>query len=262
MLTAAAAGWVLATRIVNLPTVRIPRIGLSIIGASFAVFVVGAFVAGGLLGVPAAAGAMGILVAVLPVTWSARRRREAEASVRDRWPDVLLFTRSAIAAGSPLEDAFAMALDKTGDPFVDMAELVRTEVAFGGGFASALAQMRSDLGDATADRVLVTMVSASATGGSRVGESVALLSASVADEVRLRKAHDAAMTEQRWTVNVALLAPWTMLALAVATNPQAKIAYSTVEGATVILVGLAATIGGWVLARRTARLARPPRVFS
>ena len=42
---------------------------------------------------------------------------------------------------------------------------------------------------------------------------LAALGVSVADELRLRKAHRAALTEQRLTAAVALIAPWALLAL-------------------------------------------------
>jgi len=59
-----------------------------------------------------------------------------------------------------------------------------------------------------------------------------------------------------------LLAPWAILALSVATNPASAEAFSTSTGNLIIAGGLAATVVGYVLARRSARLSRPPRLFS
>ncbi|MCB1246175.1 MAG: type II secretion system protein F, partial [Acidimicrobiia bacterium] len=131
----------------------------------------------------------------------------------------------------------------------------------GAGFASAMELVRIDADDPTADRVVATLVVASESGGTRVGSVLAALSASVAGESRVRRAHEAALTEQRWTAGVALAAPWVILALSIATNPQAAAAFDSAQGSVVVAIGLVATIGGWALARRSAALSRTPRMF-
>lgn len=90
---------------------------------------------------------------------------------------------------------------------------------------------------------------------------IGVLARSVGDEIRLRKAHEASITEQRLTINVALIAPWALLTLSIATNPQAQRAFSTAEGASVIAFGFAATVIGWIMALRTARLRTQTKVF-
>jgi hypothetical protein len=84
---------------------------------------------------------------------------------------------------------------------------------------------------------------------------------SVADDLRLRKAHEAALTQQRLTAAVALIAPWALLLLTITTNPQAASIYASSSGSSIILLGLAGTGLGYALARRTARLSRAPRLF-
>ena len=59
----------------------------------------------------------------------------------------------------------------------------------------------------------------------------------------------------RYTLGFALLA------LTMATNPQAADAYRTPTGSVVIAVGFVSTVVGFVAARRSARLSRPPRVL-
>ncbi|MGI9641902.1 MAG: type II secretion system F family protein [Acidimicrobiia bacterium] len=214
-----------------------------------------------LLGVPSAAVAMGFLASVAPVSRSVRQAEKVQADLRERWPDLLMYTRTAVSAGSTLADAVLDAMRKVGGPFTDIAHDLAQEIGFGTGFGGGLRQIRLAHSDPTTDRVIATLETADRTGGARVGESLAVLGASVSDELRLRKAHDAALTEQRWTVNVALVSPWVLLALAIATNPHAKLAFSTGEGTVVVAIGLIATVSGWLVARRTARLSRPPEVF-
>jgi tight adherence protein B len=69
------------------------------------------------------------------------------------------------------------------------------------------------------------------------------------------------MTEQRVTAGVALGAPWIILALSIATNPQAALAYATAQGAVVVGIGLVFTVTGWILSVRIASLSETPRMF-
>ena len=261
VLCAAAASWVLVTGLLPRMTFTPPRIPLRYAVISCATMVVTGAVAFAALGVAVAAVAMAVLAAMVPITIGQQRERARHTEVRDAWPDVLSYTRTSISAGATLEDAFLTALQRNETIDDAYVEIVRREVGFGGGFASALDTIRNLHADPTTDRIAISLSAASGTGGSRVGEVVGVLGQSVADEIRLRKAHDAALTEQRWTVNVALIAPWALLALSVATNPQAKVAYSTPQGVVVVGIGLACTVAGWVLARRAARLSAAPRVF-
>jgi tight adherence protein B len=90
---------------------------------------------------------------------------------------------------------------------------------------------------------------------------VSSLGGSIADELRLRRAHTAALTEQRMTAAVALTAPWTLLALTISTNPQAAAAYRTATGSVIIAIGFTLTALGFLAARRLARLSQAPRVM-
>jgi tight adherence protein B len=128
-------------------------------------------------------------------------------------------------------------------------------------FAEALERRRKDLADPVADRVLTSLAFAARAGGGRVADILGMLGQSVGDELRLRRAHDAALTQQRLTAAVALAAPWGLLLLTVATNPQAADAYGTPSGTKVVGLGVAMTGAGFLLARRSARLARAARVF-
>ena len=128
-------------------------------------------------------------------------------------------------------------------------------------FRVALEAERSRIGDPIADRVITSLVFAAQAGGGRVSDILGLLGQSVSDELRLRRAHDAALTQQRLTAAVALAAPWGLLLLTVATNPQAAEAYGTSEGARVVLIGLALTLSGFWAALRSARLSKPARIL-
>jgi len=120
---------------------------------------------------------------------------------------------------------------------------------------------RAAWSDPITDRVFTTLAAASEIGGRHVDAVLATLTSSIGDELRLRRAHDAALTEQRLTAGVALVAPWAMLGLSLATNPTASESFSSPTGSLIVGIGLFATVLGYVLARRSARLSQPPRLF-
>lgn len=261
VLVGATAAWILVTG--EMPRWRrrlaVPD-GRSVMSAATA-GVVGFIGAQALLGVFPAALAIALLASVVPLAVMHRRGQMAAAAVRSEWPDILLRIRSAVSAGSTVADATIDSLRSAGGEFPSVAELLRSEVVIGSGFAAGASRARALLDDPVSDRVFVTLAAASTAGGRRVGEVIGTLARSVGDELRLYAAHDAALTEQRWTVNVALVAPWVLLCLTIATNPQAREAFATGEGAIVVGIGFAATVVGWLTARRSARLSSVPRVF-
>ncbi len=261
-LVAAGAVWVLVVGLVPIGTWTMPRIRLRVVAAAIVAGLVGSAVAFGMLGTVAPALAIGVLFSAVPAR-VAQSRTEARVNERiDRWPDLIAHARSSVAAGATLPDAFIDGCDRVGGDFARYGDTVRHEIIYGGGFQPALIQLRQELRDPVADRVLATFTIAQQTGGHRVGDVLSALGGSVADELRLRKAHDAALTEQRWTATVALVAPWILLSLSIATNPQSADTFSTVEGMVVVVGGLVATGLGWILARRASRLSAAPRLFT
>lgn len=204
---------------------------------------------------PSIAAALGLLAAPLPLA-AARGRANRQASrSAGRWPDFLAAVRSRIAAGASVPDATRMAAAHLGGRYDQLAR------GRGVPFAQAMADARESWSDPLADRVFTTLTVAAEIGGRHVDAVLATLAASVGDELRLRRAHDAALTEQRLTAAVALVAPWAMLGLSVATNPTAATSFSTPTGSLIVALGLVATVLGYGLARRSARLSQPPRLF-
>jgi tight adherence protein B len=260
VILAASSAWVLVTS--RTPTFHLrvnvsPRAVVLGVVAWFGT----AFLMYGFLGTVVPAVALGVLAASVPIALDQARAKKLAGTQMELWPDALAHMRASISAGLTLPDALIDACRRVGGPIGLFADEIRTEVAFGSGFAPALVSMRSALDDPVSDRVLATLVVANRVGGHRVGDVLGSLQDSVADDLRLRRAHDAALTEQRWTAGVALVAPWALLVLSIATNPQASYAFDTSEGAMVVGIGFVATVSGWLLARRSARLSEPPRLF-
>jgi len=262
-LAAAGAVWSLAG--LPLPGTGRPGPALPrprVIAAGLAGGALGGLITIALAGSPAMAAVAGCAgLAVPPIVSAARRRRRLEEAA-GRWPDFLAVLRGRLSAGEALPEATAIAAAGAGEHLAGLGRRLAEDRAAGRPFAATLAAVRADWADPLADRVLTSLAAAAGIGGERVGAVLAGLSTSVADELRLRRAHEAALTEQRLTAGVALTAPWVLLLLTTATNPQAAAAYSTSTGTVVVLVGLAGTLAGFWLSRRAARLSRMPRVFT
>lgn len=247
---AATAPWMRARRI----RLRRGAAIRTLVGAAFAVLVAAVLVDAG--APPAVAVAAGALLVPAPAALLRSRERRASLRVAARWPDFLAAVRGRVAGGASIPEAVRAAGRHVGGPFEAL------DGGFALGFDEFMREARAELADPTADRVLITLAAASRAGGGRVDDMLGRLADSLAAELRLRRAHDAALTEQRLTSVVALLAPWAILALSLATNPTASAAYATPLGTGIVLGGLAATALGHLLATRAARLSRPPRLFT
>ncbi|OFW66185.1 MAG: hypothetical protein A2Z12_07255 [Actinobacteria bacterium RBG_16_68_21] len=250
-----AGGAVLGLGVRPLPaTIAIPRIPVEFAPAALAGLLATMLAAG--LGAPGAiALAAGVLLAPLPVMASRARSRRDASRAASRWPDFLAAVRSRISAGASVPDATRAAASHLGGRHGDVV------TGPGMPFDRAMAEARAAWADPLADRIFTTLAAAAEIGGRHVDVVLAALAASVGDELRLRAAHDAALTEQRLTAGVALVAPWAMLGLSVATNPTASQSFSSPTGSLIVVGGLIATLGGYVLAQRAARLSQPPRLF-
>lgn len=225
-LLAAGAAWTLTTR--RIP--KLPRLTMvtpepkSLLWSLVAGFAAG-LLALGLLAVPAAALGLGIIGASVPWSMARSKSRRQSEELADAWPDFLALLRSQLASGAALPESFTAAARRLSGPIADAADDIDNATRYGDGFVAAVERLRRQLSDPTADRVLITVTTAYLSGGQRVGELLSALAASTADELRLRKAHHSALTEQRLTALVALLAPWGLLALTVATNAKAADVY-------------------------------------
>ncbi len=259
---AGAAAWIAVSGWT--PSLRLPKPNLPsawVLPAAAATGAAAGLLALGLLAVPTASLAIAALAASAPIVVDATRRRRRRESLAEAWPDFLALLKGRVAAGTTLPDAFVAAARRAPEPLASAARQVEESVSFGDGFPPALERLRHQLDDATSDRVLATLSFAHRSGGHRVGAVISSLGASVSDELRLRRAHEAALTEQRMTAAVALAAPWALLALTIATNPQAADAYRTATGSMVIAIGFVSTGLGFIAARRSARLSGAPKVL-
>lgn len=209
-------------------------------------------------GIPVVAALGTVAGAGAPLIWLNRRaavRRQQLAAV---WPDVVDHLIGALRAGLGLPDALA-ALAESGPVavrpvFAQFADDYRRS----GSWALALDRLKYRCADPTADRLCETLRLAREVGGT---ELVPVLKAFGG---YLRE--DAATTaelraRQSWITNAARLgvvAPWIVLVL-LSFRPEARVAYNSPTGVTIILIGAVLSIVAYQLMRRIARFRPEPR---
>ncbi|MEA2510448.1 MAG: tight adherence protein, partial [Actinomycetota bacterium] len=122
-------------------------------------------------------------------------------------------------------------------------------------------RLRDELADPIADRVVAALALTYEVGGTELIRVLRSLSDFVREDLRVRREIEARWS---WTVTAArtaAAAPWIVLLL-MATRPEAAAAYNSSAGAVVIGAGGVATIVGYRLMLRAARLPDERRLTS
>jgi tight adherence protein B len=205
------------------------------------------------------AGAFGLGTAALPMMVVGSRKRSRRRNFRDAWPDAIATLTASVRAGVSLAEACTTLVDR------GPAELRIGFVAFtssyraGNTFKIALERMRADFSDPIADRVVAALSLAQDVGGTDLVRFLRTVGDFVRDDARVRKEIEARWS---WTVvaaRVAAAAPWVVLLL-MSTRPEAASAYNSPAGLATIGIGAAATVVGYRLMLRAARLPEERRL--
>jgi Flp pilus assembly protein TadB len=179
-------------------------------------------------------GIFGAILPVLVLRWRAAKRA---AALREQWPDVVDHLRSAIRAGLSLPEALIQLGTQGPEPLRQAFTDFGLDYRATSRFDEAIERLRYRLADPVADKIIAALTITRDVGGSDLGEMLGTLGGFLRDSARTRGELEA---RQSWTVNAARLAvaaPWVILLL-MSTQPQAVAAYSTFNGAIVLLAGL------------------------
>ncbi len=201
-----------------------------------------------------------VAAACMPVTFLRAQRRSRRRSLRQCWPDAVELLAGAVRAGDTLPAAISVVSEK-GPPTLRPAfRSMLGDHRVSGDLAGALDRAALTLADPTADRVLVTLSVAHRVGGRELGRVLRTLAAFLREDLAVRKEVEA---RQSWTVvaaRVAAAAPWIVLML-VASRPQGRRAFDSVEGLFVLVAGAVATIIGYRMMLALGHLPEEPRVL-
>lgn len=196
---------------------------------------------------------------MLPSMFVGSRRRQRRRVFRDAWPDAIAMLTASVRVGVSLPEACAALVDRV--PAELRAGFVKFASAYQAGntFKAALERMRTEFSDPIADRVVAALALAQDVGGTDLVRLLRTLGDFVRDDARVRKEIEARWS---WTVvaaRVAAAAPWAVLLL-MSTRPEAAAAYNSPTGVLTIGIGGIATVVGYRLMLRAARLPEERRL--
>lgn len=212
----------------------------------------------GLAAFAAVAAAAGL---VAPMAWLRGRARRLQKSRRQLWPDVCDLLVASVRSGMSLPDAVS-ALGEVGPPPLRPAfGAFAADVAASGHFDSGALRLKARLADPVADRIVEALRMARQVGGTELTTVLRALSASVRAEAALRAEIEARQSWIRGAAVLGVVAPWVILGL-LALRPEGATAYSSPEGATVILLGAAVSFVAFRLMLGIGRLPEPRRWFA
>lgn len=207
------------------------------------------------------AGTLGLMALAVPPLWRSHRESERREELRGAWPEALDEVVGSIRAGLSAGEALAQ-LGTRGPEllrpyFADFAVNLRAS----GRLDPCLDELKENLADPMADRILEAMRIAHHLGGRDLGTMLLSLASFVREDNRTR---GELLARQSWTVQGARLAaaaPWLILLL-LSTRPGTIEAYATPTGGLVLGFGAVATVVAYVLMVRLGRLPEERRTLA
>lgn len=231
-----------------------------VIGSCLALGFVVAVVVLGITATPAIAAVMGVIGGYLPIAVVSSRARRRQLELRAMWPEVVDDLASGVRAGLSLPEAVA-ALGERGPEHLRPAfKRFAMDHRVSGSFNDCLDQLKDELADPVADRVIEALRLAREVGGDDLGRLLRTLSSFLRQESRTRGELEA---RQGWTVNAARLAvaaPWVVLML-ISLRPEAVAAYRTPVGVGVLVASAGVSGIAYWLMTTIGRLPREGRVL-
>ena len=221
--------------------------------ASCGLFVASFIVVAGVTSAAVPAIILATAASIAPIAMLRSKRASRREAFREQWPDAIATLIAGVRAGISLPEV-CCSLSQRGPVdlrpgFSRLAATYRST----GSFQAGLATLRDTMGDPVADRICVALGVAHDVGGNDLVRVLRTLGEFVRDDLRVRKEIRARWS---WTVSAARVAaasPWVVL-LIMSLRPEAAAAYRTGSGSMVILGGLIATVAGYRLMLRAARL--------
>ncbi|HKE97767.1 MAG TPA: type II secretion system F family protein [Actinomycetes bacterium] len=209
---------------------------------------------------PWIAGAFALLAGWLPLLVLRSRRSRRLRELQGVWPDAIDHLASGVRAGLSLPEALAALAERGPEPLREPVAGFAGRYHATGRFEAALDQLKDELADPTADRVIECLRMAREVGGTELGRTLRTLSGFLRDEFRVRREIEA---RQTWVVVAARLAfatPWVVLLL-LSMRQEAAAAYRGSGGALVIAAGAAMAVAGYRLMLAVGRLPEQARVL-
>ena len=193
-----------------------------------------------------------------PIGWLRARGRKRRVAHRDVWPEAIALLTSGVRAGISLPEVVASLADRGPETLQPYFHRYRATYRSSTSFEVALEALADDLADPIADRIVSALKLADRVGGTDLVRVLRALSDFVREDLRVRREVEARWS---WTVTAARLAaaaPWLVLVV-MSSRPEAAAAYDSGNGMILVAGGAVATLLGYRMMLRAARLPEEKR---
>ena len=196
---------------------------LPLTAAEFAMLVVGAAIAGFLLGAwrvgPVLGLALGALFAYVPILHIRREKKRRQNAFTEQLPDVLTLTVGALRAGYGLSQALQVLVDQLPQPAAKEFARVMRGVALGVPMQRALHDMAERIN--TDDvQLVVTAISVQHEMGGNLAETLDTIGETVGDRLRIQREIRVLTSEERLTGNILAALPALLGVVMYTLNPR------------------------------------------
>jgi tight adherence protein B len=192
----------------------------------------------------------------------ARKRSESKESraIADACPEMIDHIISGIQSGLSLNDCLIGLASRGPEVMRVYFQRFQVEMAATGNFEKSLQQVKEELGHASTDVVVESLLIAKSLGGSELLKILRLLGNFIREDLTLRRE---IAVKQGWIKNSAHLsagAPWILLLL-LSSQPATAQAFSTSTGIGILITGLFMTAIAYIWMNHLSKLPEPSRIF-
>lgn len=223
-------------------------VGLTV-GTGSVVFVI----VSGLTGSLPVATATALMAASTPLSWVRATGRRRLARFREEWPDAIATLIAGIRSGRSLGESCIGVSKRCGEGLRPGFQAFARTYRASGNLSAALGELRAVMADPIADRVAIALRCAHEVGGTDLVRVLRALGDFVRSDLQARREVEARWSWTTTAAKLAAAAPWVVL-LIMSLRPEAAAAYSSNGGVILLTVGALATILGYRLMLRAARL--------
>jgi tight adherence protein B len=225
---------------------------------------IGVFVSvalGLITGIPGLGVVAGITAVAVP--WAVTRARTSRRSrfVAEAWPGVIDELISTLRSGGTVTAAMSQLVGSSRGVISAGARDFMIAVSTTSDVSGSLSLARRVWASAVGDRVAETLRLAGECGGAGVMHGLVALARDVRRESSVQAEVRARAAWIRVAAVVGAVAPW-IAVLVLATRPEGRQAYGTIEGTLVLLVGYGVTVFAYLLVSRIAEPAADVRVLA
>lgn len=229
-------------------------LALSLLGA-----LAGSAVAAVLTSLPVVVAASFLAGGLLPIVHARSRREKHRNALRHAWPDAMAEIISGVRAGLSLAECCSALAGRGPRELRAGFAAFSTTYEASGSFAAALIRLQDVLEDPVADRVAAILRMAHEVGGNDLVRVLRTSAELIREDLRIRGEISARWS---WTITAARLAagaPFVVLVI-MSVRPEAAGAYASRGGTATIIAGALASLAGYRLMLRAAKLPEERRI--